>query len=173
MTSAIGNIFQTQWWEEREASISLQCSPCDLSGSCTHAVFCGSFAYSYPKWSKRRFLDLKWAILSKHGVFQVCNKSIIVFLKGRASTSAVQKPCHGMFSEQLRVCSTSTEIMEVLLLKVSCFTSSCYSSRREVSYGPVSCPQSLLAADPCPLWRCARHWFTRDAVKCCILPSDS
>lgn len=52
--------------------------------------------------------------------------------------------CRGMFSEQLKVCSTSTEIVKVLLLTfillliVSCFTCSCYSSRREVSRAPVS-----------------------------------
>lgn len=36
----------------------------------------------------------------------------------------------------------------------------------------LSCLQALLAADPCPLWSCARHWFTRDAVKCCLIPRD-
>lgn len=72
-----------------------------------------------------------------------------MFLKGRASAlSGVHKQCHGMFSEQIKVCLTSKEIMKVLLLTISCFTLSCYSSRREVSHGPVSCLQALLAADP-------------------------
>lgn len=79
-------------------------------------------------------------------------KVSLYFLKMELLASAVHKQqCHGMFSEELKVCSTSTEIMKILLLTVSYFTSGCYSSRREVSQGSVSHLQALLAADPCPL----------------------
>lgn len=60
----------------------------------TLAVFCVSFAYSYPLSEVRvslLFFGIKGAILSKHGVFQVSNKIIFVFLKHRASASAIHK----------------------------------------------------------------------------------
>lgn len=153
---AIGNIFLTQWWEEREAYISLWHSACDLSGLCTHAGFRGSFVYSYPLSEVRVscFLDIEGAILSEHQVLQASNKSIVVFLK-------VELLQMQFINNVVEVCSTSTEVVKVLLLTISSFTSHCYPSNEEVSHGPMSHLQALLAVEPCPLWSCARHCFIR------------
>lgn len=104
VTNAIGNIFQTQWWEEREAEFPFNACHVIIF---TRAVFCNPFAYATAThWveSLPAFVTLKEPFFHSVGFSRLATEVTLHFLK--------QTFCKwGLWTlvPWVKVCSTSTE----------------------------------------------------------------